>query len=83
MNTRPFSSITSASGQTYEPRGQLFINGQWRDAKSGETYDNINPGTGKVINKVAAGNADDIADAVEAAKAAAPIWESMPPFVRS
>lgn len=83
MNTRAFSSITSASGQTYETRGKLFINGQWKDAKSGATYDNINPGTGKVINSVAAGNEDDIAEAVAAAKAAGPVWESVPPFVRA
>jgi len=64
-------------------RNQLLINGQWQDAKSGETFDVINPGTGELITKVASGGADDINLAVEAAKNAAKIWENVPPFVRA
>ncbi len=41
-----------------------FINGQFQSSKSGNTFETINPATGKVIANVAACNADDVDHAV-------------------
>ena len=43
----------------------------------------INPGTEELITKVASAGVEDIDAAVQAAKNAADIWESIPAFVRS
>ncbi len=51
-------------------RRQLFIDGQWRDAASGETFATPNPATGEVLATVASGGAEDIDRAVRAARAA-------------
>jgi delta 1-pyrroline-5-carboxylate dehydrogenase len=49
---------------------QLFINNQFVDADSGETFETIDPQTGEVICKVASADATDVDKAVAAAKAA-------------
>jgi aminomuconate-semialdehyde/2-hydroxymuconate-6-semialdehyde dehydrogenase len=49
---------------------KLFINGRFVDAAGGETFENINPATGQLINRVARGEAADIDLAVNAAKMA-------------
>jgi aldehyde dehydrogenase (NAD+) len=49
---------------------QCFINGKWQAAKSGKTFDTINPATEEVIAKVAEGDAADIDLAVKAAREA-------------
>jgi hypothetical protein len=36
---------------------QLFINGQWVDAASGQTFDTPNPATGETLASVAEGGA--------------------------
>jgi aminomuconate-semialdehyde/2-hydroxymuconate-6-semialdehyde dehydrogenase len=51
-----------------------FINGEYRPSVSGETMDVINPSTGKKYATLAAGNQDDVALAVHAAKEAAHGW---------
>ncbi|MPT49222.1 MAG: aldehyde dehydrogenase family protein [Sphingobium sp.] len=50
--------------------GEVFIDGEWRQAKSGKAIDVINPSDGECIGEVAASGADDVNDAVEAAAAA-------------
>jgi gamma-glutamyl-gamma-aminobutyraldehyde dehydrogenase len=50
-------------------RTQAFIDGAFRDAHSGETFETLNPATGQPITRVAAGDATDIDDAVRAARA--------------
>lgn len=45
-----------------------YINGEWVDSHSGETLDVINPATEEVMGKIAAGNKQDVDDAVAAAK---------------
>ncbi len=64
---------------------KLFINGEWVEAQSGKTLDVLNPATGKVIAKVAAGDAADIDLAVKAARKAfeSGPWPSMPPSGRA
>jgi phenylacetaldehyde dehydrogenase len=49
---------------------KLLIDGKWVDAKSGKTFDVIDPATGEVITKVAAGDAADVELSVAAARRA-------------
>ena len=49
---------------------QLFIDGEYCDAASGEQFDNINPATGASLGGVAKGGAEDIGRAVAAARRA-------------
>jgi aldehyde dehydrogenase (NAD+) len=48
-------------------KGRLLIGGQWRDAASGETIDNLDPTTEEVTTTVAKGSVDDADAAVNAA----------------
>lgn len=45
-----------------------YINGEWIDSHSGQTLDVINPATEEVAGKIAAGNKEDVDNAVAAAK---------------
>jgi len=49
---------------------KLYINGEFIDSSSGETFENINPFTNEITNFVASGCEDDIHKAVTAAKEA-------------
>lgn len=49
---------------------QAFIGGGFRAAKSGKTFDTINPATGDILAKVAACDASDVDIAVEKAREA-------------
>ena len=49
-------------------RTQAFIDGEFRDAASGATFETENPATGEVITEVAAGDSVDIDFAVQAAR---------------
>lgn len=49
---------------------QLYINGAFTDAVSGQTFNNMNPLTNEVTNKVAAGDEADVNKAVTAASQA-------------
>ena len=62
---------------------QLFIDGTWRPAVSGETFDCIDPSTGDVLVQVARGGAADIDAAVAAARRAfVGEWSGWKPFDR-
>src|SRR5579862_1245835 len=63
----------------------LFIDGEWVEPESGRSIDVINPATGKVFAKAAAGGASDIDRAVRAARAAfeSGPWPAMAPVERS
>jgi phenylacetaldehyde dehydrogenase len=65
-------------------RRQLFIDGQLVDAKSGKTFETLNPATGETLATVAEGGAVDIDRAVRAARRAfddGP-WSRMTPSER-
>src|ERR1700723_3181444 len=49
---------------------QLFIDGQWTDAASGQTFDTPTPATGETLASGAEGDAEDINRAVRAARRA-------------
>ncbi|MBK0059791.1 aldehyde dehydrogenase [Pseudomonas sp. S44] len=51
-----------------QPRTQAFIDGEFRDAISGNTFVTTNPATGKVLAEVAACDVQDVDLAVAAAK---------------
>ncbi len=65
-------------------RGQLLIDGAWREAQSGKTFDAINPATEEVICQVAAGEAADIDLAVQSARRAfdSGEWRALKPMQR-
>jgi len=59
---------------------KLFIGGAWADSSNGRTFKTCDPGTGKVLAEVAAGDAPDIDRAVDAARTAfrKSGWATMP-----
>ena len=58
------------------------INGKCTPAKSGATFDNVDPATEQVIGPVARSNGADAAAAIAAAQAAQPPWAAMSPVAR-
>ncbi len=65
-------------------RTQAFINGQFTDAEQKQVFDNFNPATGKLLNKIAACSAADVDKAVSAAREAfnRGVWSKMEPRER-
>jgi aldehyde dehydrogenase (NAD+) len=63
----------------------LFIDGKWTESLDGDTFDTNDPGDGKVIAKVAAGDQSDIELAVTAAQQAfrKSGWATLPPNDRA
>ena len=53
---------------------QCYINGQWKDANSGETIDVTNPATGAVLGTVPKMGAAETAEAIEGARVAQKKW---------
>jgi aldehyde dehydrogenase (NAD+) len=49
---------------------ECFIGGRWQPAQSGRTFETVNPATEEVIANVAEGDAEDIDQAVKAARKA-------------
>jgi acyl-CoA reductase-like NAD-dependent aldehyde dehydrogenase len=47
---------------------QMYIDGAWVDARSGDTFESIDPATGLVLANVPRAGADDVAAAVAAAR---------------
>jgi betaine-aldehyde dehydrogenase len=64
-------------------RHQMFIDGAWADAASGETVSVINPATEEEIAQVPKGDAPDVDRAVAAARAAFEAWSESTPQDRS
>ena len=62
---------------------KMLINGEFVAAKSGKTFDTINPATGEIIVKVCEADKEDIELAVKAARAAfeGP-WKKVTPYQR-
>ncbi|MGD8388176.1 MAG: aldehyde dehydrogenase family protein [Desulfobacteraceae bacterium] len=62
---------------------QLFIGGQWVDAVSGATFDDLNPFTGELYAKVAKADVQDADRAMAAAYAARKEWADTPAIARA
>ncbi|OSQ51731.1 aldehyde dehydrogenase [Marivita geojedonensis] len=80
LTTEEYKAI--AAGLTL-PTG-AFINGGFRSAASGSTFDTINPATGEVLAKIAACGAADVDFAVQKARDAFEDgrWSALPPAER-
>jgi acyl-CoA reductase-like NAD-dependent aldehyde dehydrogenase len=65
-------------------RSQAFVDGAYVDAASGETFDCVNPSTGRVIASVAACDAEDVDRAVRGARTAfeSGVWSRLAPKQR-
>ena len=62
---------------------QMFINGKWVDAASGETMDDLDPYTGEVYARVPKGGLQDVDRAMAAAFAARGPWAATHPTQRA
>ncbi len=82
----------AASTQTITPQREsellasvptgLLINGKWKPAASGKTFDVEDPSTGKALLTIADAGAEDAAAALDAAAAAQDAWAATAPRVR-
>ena len=61
----------------------VYYAGKWHEPKCGRTTDQINPGTGESLGRVADCGADDIDAAVKVAKVAFKEWRRVPPLERA
>lgn len=57
---------------------KLFVNGQWVDAKSKETFEDLNPYTGKLYAKIAKAGEEDVDAVMAAAFDARAVWANTP-----
>ena len=62
---------------------QLYVNGEWRDASDGATFDVEDPATGEVVAAVADATEDDVRDMVDAAAAVQDSWAATPAVERA
>ncbi len=60
----------------------VFINGEFRDAASGKTFESINPATGECVAVAAEGDREDVDRAAQAAAQAFPAWSKKAASVR-
>ncbi|SFI26688.1 succinate semialdehyde dehydrogenase [Tindallia magadiensis] len=62
---------------------KLYINGQWQEAASGETFDVLNPADGSLVGKMASAGREEVLQAITAAEQALEEWASLPAQVRA
>ena len=63
-------SVLAQRDQLGVQPGRLFIDGVWRDASDGATWEQMNPATNEEVTTFAVGSADDVDRAVAAARRA-------------
>ncbi|MEK9683851.1 MAG: NAD-dependent succinate-semialdehyde dehydrogenase [Rhodospirillaceae bacterium] len=61
----------------------MFIDGEWRRAISGQTFDVRNPATGEILASVPDGSREDAEQAILAAHGAFPSWAGLTAYDRS
>src|SRR5260221_33050 len=69
--------------ERYAPALRLFIGGEWVTPRSGESFESVNPATGKPLVRVAQAGAEDVGAAGAAARAAFGPWSQTPGPVRA
>ena len=74
---------TFVDASTTLPTQQLFIDGEYVDATSGETFETVNPATNRVICDVQQASEGDVDAAVAAARRGFEVWSQMPAMERS
>ncbi len=80
-HARPVSAFRESLKMS--DRMQMYINGQWKTARSGKTLGVINPATEDVLLDVPYGSRADVHEAVEAAGAAFPAWSHTTAYERA
>jgi malonate-semialdehyde dehydrogenase (acetylating)/methylmalonate-semialdehyde dehydrogenase len=60
-----------------------YIDGEWVESKSKEMLDVRNPATAEVIARVPLSTTDEVASAIQAAKAAFQGWRETTPYTRA
>ncbi len=78
-STKPYLEMTQSVNDAvtkFPIRHQLFIDGKFVDAQSGETLTSVNPHDNSAIAEVAMAGKADIDAAVAAAQAAFPKWSA-------
>src|SRR5262245_41690801 len=77
--TLPTIGPMTATTEVQAPTFGNFINGEWREAESGRTFESHNPAdTRDLIGHFAQSDASDVAAAIRAAEDALPGWRSTP-----
>jgi malonate-semialdehyde dehydrogenase (acetylating)/methylmalonate-semialdehyde dehydrogenase len=72
------------SPKTSNPKKlKFFVNGEWRETKSGKYMPITNSSTGEVMAETPKCTADEVREAVEAAQAAFPEWQDTPLSLRT
>lgn len=70
-------------GDTLTTEASLYIDGKWRSAPSGDTFDVTNPASGEFLAKVAFGGRSDVQDAIDAAEGALDEWAGLTAYERA
>jgi succinate-semialdehyde dehydrogenase / glutarate-semialdehyde dehydrogenase len=65
------------------PNTQLYIDGEWRAARSGRTMPVVNPATGETIGNLAHAERADLDEALEAAARGFDVWKRVSAYERS
>ena len=59
------------------PEQELYIDGGYVEARSGESFESLNPATGEVLCEVQQAGVDDVELAIESARRGFEIWSAM------
>jgi betaine-aldehyde dehydrogenase len=62
---------------------KMFVDGEWVDSQSGESFQVFNPATGEAIDSVPKGTREDVARAVDSSREAYKRWSERPAIERS
>jgi phenylacetaldehyde dehydrogenase len=62
---------------------RMFVGGEWTAARGGATFEVHDPASGAVVAHVPLASAEDVDDAVAAARAAQPVWAGLSPAQRA
>jgi aldehyde dehydrogenase (NAD+) len=69
--------------EEHQPVTRLFIDGKWVESDAGESFEVLNPATGKRLVDATQGSAEDVDRAVAAARRAFPGWSALSGHVRA
>jgi len=79
---RPAAGQTGGEADSVVEHG-IYINGEWRPARSGQTFEVRNPATAEVLARCADAGREETREAIEAAHAAFPAWSQTPAAQRA
>src|SRR3954463_9970932 len=71
------------NGEAAPSVDSLYIDGEWRPARSGDTFDVSDPSSGEVLARVASGSTAEARAAVAAAERAFGEWSARTAYERS